>query len=460
MSEAQGITSTGLPIDIFPEKMQSIILDMMRYENYKPEYLVPSMLSATSSALGGTYNIRVKNQWITNAAMYMILVGKPGLGKTPPLDAAYRPIRRADTLKLEKYKLELDAYQNAFKESKGQTSIEKPVLSRTIVSDFTPEALIQAHYNSPRGVTILVDEIIGMFNSANRYNNGQLIEQLLSAWSGTALDVIRASSDTPLHIEHPCINMIGTTQTKRMNELLKKGYEENGFLDRIVFSYPKDQQISLWAESGDDENYSRSAKAQTQWQTILDNVLGLTYASGENTKNPVSHIINMEPTARKLFFEWHNDTIRRANGITDEALAESRPMKAPSHVARFALTLQVLRYVCGESHLQFVSQEAIDGAIRLHGFFEDSYRRIRDFVDNEACDDPAKDLLSILGDTFTTAEAKQAGKQLEISDRTTMNYLEALRKNRLIHKIRQGQYQKIGMAEGNSQNRDTGKCNV
>ena len=96
----------------------------------------------------------------------------------------------------------------------------------------------------------------------------------------------------------------------------------------------------------------------------------------------------------------------------------------------------------------------------MHGFFEDSYRRICDFLDNEACEDPAKDLLNILGDTFTTAEAIHAGKQLEISDRTTMIYLEALRKNRLIHMIRQGQYQKVGMAEGHSQNGDTGKCNV
>ena len=74
MSEAQGVVYTGLPIDIFPEKMQSVILNMVRYENYKLEYLAPSMLTATSSALGDTYNIRVKKQWITNAAMYMILL--------------------------------------------------------------------------------------------------------------------------------------------------------------------------------------------------------------------------------------------------------------------------------------------------------------------------------------------------------------------------------------------------
>ena len=171
MSDVQGIKNTGFPLDAFPQKVQSIILDMVRYENFKVEYLAPAMLSAVSSALGDTYYVRVKGQWITNAALYIIMVGRPGLGKTPPLEMAFRPIRKNDCNKLEKFKADMKAYQDAVKEAKNDNGKEKPVLSRTLVSDFTPEALLLAHYNSPRGVTILVDEIMGMFNSANRYNN-------------------------------------------------------------------------------------------------------------------------------------------------------------------------------------------------------------------------------------------------------------------------------------------------
>ena len=43
-----------------------------------------------------------KGQWITNAALYIIMVGRPGLGKTPPLEAAFRPIRRNDNAKMVK----------------------------------------------------------------------------------------------------------------------------------------------------------------------------------------------------------------------------------------------------------------------------------------------------------------------------------------------------------------------
>lgn len=442
MSDVQGIKNTGFPLDAFPQKVQSIILDMVRYENFKVEYLAPAMLSAVSSALGGTYYVRVKGQWITNAALYIIMVGRPGLGKTPPLEIAFRPIRKNDCNKLEKFKADMTAYQDAVKEAKGDNGKEKPVLSRTLVSDFTPEALLLAHYNSPRGVTILVDEIMGMFNSANRYNNGQLIEQLLTAWSGGALDVMRVNNPIPYHIENPCINMIGTTQTKRMGELMKKGYEENGLLDRILFTLPKVQQLTPWKEDDGNEMHRRSTTAVGAWQSIIDKVLALDYATDDSTNDRKFHIIDMEPEAKKVFFSWHNDSIQLANAIEDDNLIDSRSMKAPVHASRIALNLQVLRYACGESHLRYVTEQAIQGAIQLMEYFDDSYHRIREQVANDACDEPSKELLSMLNDSFTTAEALAAGKELNVTDRTVMNYLKELTKNRLLRKVKQGEYKK------------------
>ena len=197
--EAEHTEETGFPLDVFPQAVQSIMLDIAKYENYKTEFIATSMLSAVSAALGGTYRIRIKSDWQSNGALYIILIGRPGLGKTPPLEAAYRPLRKHDYALFKAYESELEAWKTA-----GENG-RKPILRRTIVSDFTPESLLQTHNNNPRSIVILVDEIMGMFNSANRYTNGQLIEQLLTAWSGGALDVTRVSSTTPIHIERPCI---------------------------------------------------------------------------------------------------------------------------------------------------------------------------------------------------------------------------------------------------------------
>lgn len=450
MSEVQGIKDTGFPLDAFPEKVQTIILDMVRYENFKVEYLAPAMLSAVSSALGGTYYVRVKGQWITNAALYIIMVGRPGLGKTPPLEAAFQPIRRNDNANMEKFKTDMAAYQNAAKESKGDCGMEKPVLARTLVSDFTPEALLLAHYNSPRGITILVDEIMGMFNSANRYTNGQLIEQLLTAWSGGALDVIRVSNSTPVHIERPCINIIGTAQTKRMHELLKKGFEENGLLDRILFVLPKSREVSKWTNRDDDgEKTSLAAK---RWEKILDKVLALDYdteTEGDGMEEHAAHVLSMNSEAKEYFFSWWNEKVERINRIEDDADVDSREMKHPAHVARLALIIQVLRYASDESHLQFVDPVSVKAAIRLNDYFEDSYIRIRSFVADNTCEEPPKVLLSLLPDTFDTKTAIAAGKELQnISERTVMNYLRELCHSRLLKKSKAGHYEKMVYESG------------
>ena len=458
MAQAQGIAESEFPIDAFPAKVQSVILDMVRHENFKVEYLAAAMLSATASALGNTYNIRVKGQWKTNAALYIIMVGRPGLGKTPPLEAVFRPLRKRDCQTLEKFKEEMTAYHSAVKDNKVDNCIDKPILRRTIVSDFTPEALMLAHYNCPRGITILADEIMGMFNSANRYNNGQLIEQLLSAWSNSAIDVTRISNPIPIHIETPCINMVGTTQTRRVHELLKKGYEDNGLLDRILFVMPKSYLMSRWTESEEDDTMSNQSSACKTWETIMENVFALDYDSEGDTTEDRPHLIGMDAEAKRIFFGWHNNTIERINAIRDENLVESRPMKSPVQVARLALILQVLFYACSESHLQFVTTAAIEGAIRLNDYFEDSYKRIREYVANDACDEPSLELLSLLKDSFTTADGLDAGRQLKVTERTVMNYLKGLAKNRLIHKIRQGVYEKVSFTSiEQTENRN---CNV
>ena len=433
--EAEHINDTDFPLEVFPQTMQSVILDMARYENYKAEFIATAMLSAVSAALGGTYRIRIKGEWQSNAALYIILVGRPGLGKTPPLEAAYRPIRKHDYALFKAYETELEVWKAAGENGK------KPVLRRTVVSDFTPESLLLTHNNNPRSVAILVDEIMGMFNSANRYTNGQLIEQLLTAWSGGALDVTRVSSTIPIHIEQPCINIVGTTQTKRVHELLTKGFEDNGLLDRFLFVLPKSWKMSKWTD-WDDGGVDRAALPAARWEQILSKVLALDYDIGEEERMP--HVLSMDREAKEYFYSWWNRKVERINLIEDDAEVDSREMKHPAQVARLALLMQVLRYAAGESHLMSVDTASVKAAIRLNGYFEDSYRRIRSFVAEDMCEDPPKVLLSLLPDTFDTKTAIAIGKELQnVSERTVMNYLKELCRSRLLRKSKAGHYEKI-----------------
>lgn len=408
--EFGGILEDKIPLNAFPAKIQDMVLALARQENYSIEYMMASLLAAISTAIGNAVNIRIRGGWISNPALYMILVGRPGMGKTPPLDFAFRPIRKHDAKAVKQFKSDMEQYNNMVEDNKGKKENctplpEKPILRRTIISDFTPEALMRALDDNQRGIVVYVDEIMGMFNAVNQYSKGQLIEQLLTAFSGKPLDISRCSMPIPIHIEHPFINMVGTMQTTRMHELTDKGYKDNGLIDRIIFVYPSSQEISDWQ---DEENaFTTFDKYSSMWENIINKVMSLPFI------------------------------------VNDDGLVDSRIMKAPMITARLALVMQIFRWACGEVHKDFVDIDSIKSAIALSDYFESCYADIQKYMLVEGIEPQKKELLDCLSATFTTADAIQAGKEVGLSERSVMYSLVSLTTNKIIKKIKRGEYEKL-----------------
>lgn len=444
--EFEGGFENKIPLNAFPVKIQDMILVLSRQENYSIEYMMASLLVAMSTAIGNAVNIRIRGGWISNSALYMILVGRPGMGKTPPLDFAFRPIRKHDAQAVKQFKLEMEQYNNLIESNKGKKENttplpNKPILRRAIISDFTPEALMRALDDNQRGIVVYVDEIMGMFNAVNQYSRGQLIEQLLTAFSGKPLDISRCSMPVPIHIEYPFINIVGTMQTTRIHELIEKGYKENGLLDRIIFVYPSSKEIADW-QLDEDSSFATFEKYSAMWESIIDKVVSLPFAeneSGGNTQN----ILDFSSEAKAYFTNWRNNAIRAVNQIQDDGLVDSRVIKVPMITARLALILQILRWACGEVHKDFVDIDSTKSAIALSEYFESCYADIQKYMLNESIEPQKKELLDCLSVTFTTSDAIQAGKEVGLSERSVMYSLVNLATNKIIKKVKRGEYEKL-----------------
>ena len=433
--EFEGVFEKKIPLEAFPAKIQDMILTLARQENYTIEYMMASLLVAVSTAIGNAVNIRIRGGWISNSALYMILIGRPGTGKTPPLDFAFRPIRKHDAQAVKQFKLEMEQYNNLIESNKGKKENttplpDKPILQRTIISDFTPEALMRALDDNHRGVVVYVDEIMGMFNAVNQYSRGQLIEQLLTAFSGKPLDISRCSMPVPIHIEYPFINIVGTMQITRMHELIEKGYKENGLLDRIIFVYPSSQEISDW-QLDEDSSFASFEKYSNMWESIFNKVIDLPFSDNDN----VQSILDFSPEAKAYFTNWRNNAIRAVNQIQDDGLVDSRVIKAPMITARLALVLQILRWACGEVHKDFVDIDSTKSAIALSEYFECCYSDIQKYMLKESVEPQKKELLDCLSESFTTADAIQAGKEVGLSGRSVMYSLVSLATNKIIKKV-------------------------
>lgn len=442
-------SGTTIPLGAFPKKIQEMAKVLVEYENYNQDYLLVSMLSAVATAIGNTCQIRIKGCWTSSPILYVILVGRPGVGKTPPLDFAFKPIRAHDYKLLKKYKEDDEAYSLFMEKRKSrkftysQSEIpEIPILQRTVISDFTPEALMQAHNVNQRGIVAFVDEIMGMFNTVNQYSKGQLIEQLLTAHSGKPLDITRCSLDIPIHIEQPCINIIGTTQTKRVHELVDKGYGDNGLIDRILFAYPKRHTISPWQLHGTESNYD-GRECFDQWADVVEKILALPCQYDDETGMVIPTIINFTADAQQHFFDWRNRTVDYINSIKDDALIDGRIMKTHLNTARLALVIQMMRWACGEADNDNVDIDSVKAAIELGEYFEECYARLQKYMTIDSIQPQKKILLDGLEHEFTTADALKIGEEMGLSERSVMYTLTDLQTRKVIRKIKRGEYEKL-----------------
>lgn len=449
-SEVEHIPETGLPLDVFPDKIQEIILNLSRYENFNTEYTASIILSAVATAVGNSCQIRIKGEWKTSPSIYMMLIGRPGLGKTPPLGFIYKPINEQDDRMFERYNEEWKEYERAMavsgnkreKEADGSLP-KKPHLVTTVISDFTPEAMMNTHQYNLRGIALVVDEILALFNSVRRYSNkNNLIEDLLTAYSGQPLKIIRKSEARPILIKKPCINLIGSIQTNLLQEVFRTEFLANGLLDRFLFVYPKDRTISVWKR-----NALATARPDilNQWRTILNKILGIPcdVNEKENSLNPA--ILTMTAEAEEYFYDWYNRIIDSVNAIENDAEVESRKMKLNGHAARLALLFQVMKWATDSGDMQYIERDSVESAIRMIDYYEETYRRIQETIVINSIGETKEAWLSLLEDRFTSGDAVIAGRKVDMSRRTVYYALDQLcrLKHPLIEKLQHGVYRKL-----------------
>ena len=443
--EAEDVTRIGLPLDAFPQKLQDIIFEVARIEQFNLEYLIMSMLSAAATAIGNSCHIRIRGSWKSCPALYVILIGRPGQGKTPPLDYAFRPLQEHDFLLVSKFIEENKRYAELNAGNKvNATDTDKPVLVQTILSDLTQEAMMRIHNDNQRGVVILVDEIMGFFNSIYRYNDSPLLTQLLTAYSGKPLKVSRCNNPIPIIIPHPCINIIGTTQTQRIGELFTKENVSSGLIDRILFLHPKNRDIPKMEENPDagTQGNDRAECAYRKWKAIIDKLLSLEPDHDEKGII-IPKVLDMSEDAYRYFAQWKNALIEKANSIEDERLIDSRMMKADSNVARLALVFQLLGWACDEIHMQHIDVRSVQAAIRMYDYLELSYQSIRSHIQKETMPPLKKAFLDLVQTDFTTADAIQAGSEIGVCESTVKKDLARMCEEQILQKTAHGVYKKL-----------------
>ena len=75
----------SFPLEVFPDAIRNIVEAFEEYENFNVDFTATSFLTVFAAAMGNTWSVRFMTGWIDRPIIYMVLVGSPSCGKTPPL---------------------------------------------------------------------------------------------------------------------------------------------------------------------------------------------------------------------------------------------------------------------------------------------------------------------------------------------------------------------------------------
>lgn len=439
---AQRRTTNRFPVEVFPKQVNFVICQTNHALKFPMDFIGSSMLFAASVAIGNTFRAKVKNSWSESATLYIALVGRAGTNKSHPLSFALQPMHDLDKQTFREYehkRKEYDKAQNLPKKDREQQGIEepvKPVWNKFLVSDFTPEALVDVLKFNQRGIGVSVDELASWFKNFNRYNSGSEEEFWLQSWSGKPINIDRKTGE-PAFIPLPFISVCGTIQNGVLNQLAKDSRSQNGFVDRILFAFPDDIKKEYWNE---DELEQGTIEI---WRDVLNKLLNLPFAFDENYY-PTPEIIPFDADAREILFEWQKRNTDEANDAEDENLG-SKYNKLESCAIRFSLILELIEYACSSDSTppKSISSKSVKGALSLTDYFKNTAIKIHSIIENnnplDRYPDNLQRLYHALPDTFTTMEGIDVAEANKVSERSFKRFLND---KVLFSRVSRGNYQK------------------
>ena len=207
------------PLEIFPSKVQELILELKQTMNFPIDYSSCAILYAVSVAIGNKVQLKVKNGWIEKSILFIVLVGRTGDIKSHSISFFINDLFKIDQKNNSHYQQIKREYDKMTPEKKVDS--KAPILTQLLLNDFTTEALVKSHYNNPRGVGLYSDEIAGFFKSFNKYHGGSGDEELyLSLWAGKPIVKNRSGGDE-FRIDDTKIDIIGSIQEAILESTFK-----------------------------------------------------------------------------------------------------------------------------------------------------------------------------------------------------------------------------------------------
>lgn len=403
------IKSNDFPLRVYPKQLQVIIMDANESLRYPIDFFAGSILYAFAVCMGNKIRVKIKNEWIDNPTIYLAIIGSPGANKSHPLNFAIKRIKERDG---EQY----DAYKQALN-SEDEKASKAAKWPKTIVSDYTQEALAPLHENNAKGLGVYVDELAGFFRNFNRYNKGSEQQFWLSTWSGQDINVDRKGGRS-YFIKNPCISIAGTIQPKTLKEnraFLKNGA---GFFERFLYIFPGDQYKEPFSDK------EMPPESTNDFKYAIDKLID--YVNSDVNADNAGRLICFTPEAKSIYKQWYIENAANINNITNEDVQQILT-KYDNHFLRLALILQSIKFSFGTESLNVISEATAKDTVDLVKYFIsnsiDVYELLGENSPLSILTEDKYEFYNMLEPLFKTSQAIALGNSFALQERVVKTFL-------------------------------------
>lgn len=336
-----------LPLTSFPPACRRLL------EAARDAFVVPievpaaCLLALASTCLGRAVGIRAKEGWVEHANLFLSLVARSGMGKSPCAKAFFTPIHQREAQWAEEYRIELAAWEQAqdeykkAKRDKKSTSCpsaappsEPPSRRQLYVDDATIESLTYALAGNPRGILWYRDELSGLLLDLDKYagKDGATKTRLLSAYDSGPWKVSRINKARDAYIPHATVSVFGTVQPGVLRSLFSNQDAASGFMPRFLFVFAEQNTPQLWSDAHLSETLLQ----------LLGQIATALLSLNPDGEEPT--LLGFTPEARRLFIEWHDNLALRSWGTAETDHDDALASKLKAQALRLSLILHCLQW--------------------------------------------------------------------------------------------------------------------
>lgn len=390
------------PMGALPAAFKPWVQDVAERMHCPPDFVAVPLLVAAASLVARHVGIRPQQRtdWIERGNLWALIVGRPGIMKSPAMSQALAPMDRLEARAAEAFNAQAVRHQAEAMAAKLRTEAsvkaaraalkkdggadvaallaaddegEAPTRRRYVVNDLTYEKLGEILAANPDGVLSVRDEVRGLFLSLAREESAPARAFYLQAWSGGSYTFDRIGRGT-VTVDDARLSIIGGIQPGPLSELVqqaRRGESDDGMIERFLIAWPDAsgewREVDRWPDS---EGKRRAWETFERLDALTADSVGAERGTDPHGDPRGLPFVRFDDDAREAFGEWRCEFERTIRAAEGEGL-EGALSKFRHHVPALALALHVIDGGTGPVALPATLQ-----TLALAEYFESHARRL------------------------------------------------------------------------------------